>query len=282
MTLSNPAQAQVNPKDAAGSAAPNEYISQWQEWHQRRFADLTAPYSWLALTGIHWLGSEEATTVDSIPGTWRQQGDQVFYLPEGVKFPVDGNGQVIDQEIEVKPYESSEPTKLYFDQVQVELIRRDGHFALRTRDPQAPTRTEFPGINHYPVDPSWRVPARFERLEGQREVALPAVVDGISHTKRVIGQVHFQRDGQEYSIDVLETNGVSPSILFRDETTGKTTYGAGRFIYLYTNDLDDLEYLDFNRAINPPCYYSDFCTCPTAVSRLTLAVTAGERTNEVD
>lgn len=266
-----------------GSATPPadiEYATEWGKWHEQRVANLTAPYSWLALTGIHWLAENEDIAIESIDGTWRQHGDQVRYRPSAQsRYPVDGDGNVIDREIEVEPYESATPTKLYFGTTQVELIRRDGQYALRTRDPEAPTRTGFPGIDHYPVDLSWRVPARFERLQDPREVALPAIVDGISHAKRVIGRIHFQRDGAEHSLDVLETNGVSPSILFRDETSGATTYGAGRFIYLYTNDLDDLTHLDFNKAINPPCYYSEFCTCPVAVTTLSLAVTAGEKTD---
>lgn len=271
-------QHQQSSPAASGDRA--EYIGAWEQWHSKRVADLTAPYSWLSLTGIHWLSENEDTTIDSIDGVWRLEDGRVRFRPAaGSQPPTDGDGNTIDREIEVKPYESGTPTKLYFGAVQVELVKRDGQFALRTRDPEAPTRTGFAGIDHYPVDPGWRVPARFERYPDLREVALPAIVEGISHPKRAIGQIHFQRDGIEHSIDVLETNGVSPSILFRDETSGTATYGAGRFIYLYTNDLGDLTHLDFNKAINPPCYYSVYCTCPVAVSTLDLAVTAGEKTD---
>ncbi len=71
------------------------------------------------------------------------------------------------------------------------------------------------------------------------------------------------------------------SIVFRDQTTGKATYGAGRFL-----DIDlpknlkvpGSAVLDFNEAYNPPCVFTAYATCPLPPpqNRLTLAVAAGE------
>jgi hypothetical protein len=65
--------------------------------------------------------------------------------------------------------------------------------------------------------------------------------------------------------------------MFRDGTSNKTTYGVGR--YLYTDlPRDGHVVLDFNRAMNPPCAFTSFATCPLppGANRLTLAIAAGE------
>jgi hypothetical protein len=67
--------------------------------------------------------------------------------------------------------------------------------------------------------------------------------------------------------------------VFRDRTSGKTTYGASRF--LYTEPAKDgFVWLDFNKAENPPCAFTAYATCPLPPpqNRLGLAVEAGEKT----
>ena len=66
--------------------------------------------------------------------------------------------------------------------------------------------------------------------------------------------------------------------IFRDQTSGKETYGAGRFLY---SDLprDGKVVLDFNRAYNPPCAFTPYATCPLppTANRLPVRVEAGEK-----
>lgn len=67
-------------------------------------------------------------------------------------------------------------------------------------------------------------------------------------------------------------------VMFADATSGKETYGAGRFMYLKLPQ-DGRVQLDFNKAYNPPCAFNDFATCPLPPfqNRLTLRVDAGEK-----
>jgi uncharacterized protein (DUF1684 family) len=93
------------------------------------------------------------------------------------------------------------------------------------------------------------------------------------------GVVVFTVAGKEYSLEaMLETdNAKELFFIFKDGTSNKTTYGAGR--YLYTPlPRDGRVDLDFNKAKNPPCAFTDFATCPLppAKNRLTLSVMAGE------
>jgi uncharacterized protein (DUF1684 family) len=93
------------------------------------------------------------------------------------------------------------------------------------------------------------------------------------------GYVSFTIAGQEYHLEALleSANAKELFFMFRDATSGKTTYGAGR--YLYTElPKDGRVIVDFNRAMNPPCAFTEFATCPLppAANRLPIGVTAGE------
>lgn len=253
-------------------------FQKWERWRSEREAALQAPYGWLSLTGIHWVSASEHTKIPGIPGHWTEENGQVNYHPDPTQaIPTNQKGAVVTTVVRHWPYESDAATLLYFGGIEVELINRDGKFALRTRDPQAASRQQFSGITTYPFAPEWIVPASFERLPQPVSTGVPTILPGVVQQKRVIGTITFTLQGTDHQLAVLETNGVGPSILFRDLTSGTSTYGAGRFIYLFSNELEGLTSIDFNRAINPPCYFSPFCTCPVALSKLDLEVTAGER-----
>ena len=68
-------------------------------------------------------------------------------------------------------------------------------------------------------------------------------------------------------------------VLFTDATSGVTTYGANRVITLEPPAADGAVVLDFNRAVNLPCAYTDLATCPLPPreNRLPVAVEAGEK-----
>ena len=66
--------------------------------------------------------------------------------------------------------------------------------------------------------------------------------------------------------------------VFKDATSGKTTYGGGRFLYAAL-PKDGKVVLDFNRAYNPPCAFTPYATCPLPPprNRLTVPIEAGEK-----
>ncbi len=94
------------------------------------------------------------------------------------------------------------------------------------------------------------------------------------------GYVAFQLNGQELRLRPVfeEPNARQLFFIFRDQTSAKETYGAGRFFY---TDLpkDGKVVLDFNKAYNPPCAFTPYATCPLPPSenRLPIRVEAGEK-----
>ena len=95
------------------------------------------------------------------------------------------------------------------------------------------------------------------------------------------GYVVFQLQGRQFKLyPVLEEPGAKELFfIFRDETAGKETYGAGRFLY---SDLpkDGTVVLDFNKAYNPPCAFTPYATCPLPPreNRIAARIEAGEKT----
>ncbi len=94
------------------------------------------------------------------------------------------------------------------------------------------------------------------------------------------GIVEFELQGKKLQLTpVYETPKQDELFyIFKDATSGKTTYGAGRFVYSALPDQDGMVILDFNRAYSPPCAFTDFATCPLppASNRLEVAIEAGE------
>ena len=68
-------------------------------------------------------------------------------------------------------------------------------------------------------------------------------------------------------------------LMIADGTSGKETYGAGRYLVVTRSAEPDTWVIDFNRAYNPPCAFTAFATCPLPPkgNRLPVRVTAGEK-----
>jgi len=80
-------------------------------------------------------------------------------------------------------------------------------------------------------------------------------------------------------LDAVDEGGEGLFILFGDETNAAYSYESGRFLYISKPDAEGKTVIDFNKAINPPCAFSTFATCPLPPKQnvLPIAVTAGEK-----
>jgi uncharacterized protein (DUF1684 family) len=162
--------------------------------------------------------------------------------------------------------------------MRLHVIRRGSRHAVRVKDPQSPARQGFRGLAYYPIDPAWRVRARFERFDAPREVTI-ADVQGGTTTLRAPGRLVFTLDGTERALTPLleDAQDTELWLIWRDETNDRETYGAGR--YLYATLEGDGAVVDFNKAYNPPCAFTAHATCPLPPreNRLDLRIEAGEK-----
>lgn len=284
----------------AVSAAPDE--SAWQtelvSWRAKRAANLQAPEGWLSLIGLDWLqggdnsfGSDAgnriqiATKTQAHIGVVRLEKGALRLLPPAGGFP---KGLLVDghpaQEQALVSDDADQPSKLTIGSITIIVIHRDDRFALRIKDPQAPTRVGFHGLRWYPPNAAYRVRARWIPYNPPKVLDIPTVLGTTTHLPAP-GAAEFAIDGQTVRLEPVLEDPKSTELFFimRDATSKTTTYGAGRFLYTNLPDHGVTQpgevWLDFNRLVNPPCAFTAYATCPLPPpqNRLTIAIPAGEQ-----
>ena len=159
-----------------------------------------------------------------------------------------------------------------------ELFVRSQHSPL-PRD----RRRDFVGLAYFQPDPSYRLTGlRLEPIE-DRETR-PFAIATSAHRPRPayrLGRLRFVLAGLELTLTAYRVGeGTSDSLFvpFQDETSGRETYGAGRYLDI-EQGTDGTFVLDFNDAYHPYCAYSDSYSCPLppVENRLPIAIEAGER-----
>jgi uncharacterized protein len=168
---------------------------------------------------------------------------------------------------------------------------RDRLFKDHSQSPIPPERrSAFRGLSWFPADPAYRVPARLVGGDGAEIEIDTGGEDGVVRYRR-IGQLRFQLHGEERALTVLSLIGYGGGLFlpFRDATSGRETYGGGRYLFDTVKNTDagclevqpgSLEVtLDFNWAYHPSCHYNPRWACPLAPPEnwLPVPVRAGER-----
>jgi uncharacterized protein (DUF1684 family) len=262
------------------------FAAEWEQWHaahERRRAD---PHGFLAVTHLHWLGAEPSR-LEGVPGIWSVQDDAVTVVLEaGESLLRDGrelNGSSVTDggtAVVFDPIAEREGINLTAGPAVVELAKRGGEYIVRPRHPENALLNEYRGTPAYAPDPRFAVAGVYVPFESPRPTTVGAAVEGIVHVYEAPGEIRFELDGQDLTLTAF--NGHAPgtlSVLFTDATSGKTTYAANRSLTVGAPDADGRVTLDFNRAVNLPCAYTDLATCPLppAENRLTVAIEAGEQ-----
>lgn len=268
-----------------GQVSLQEEVRRWREQYEKK---LRADDGWLTVSGLFWLkeGENRFGTADdneivlpagSSParvGVFELRGDKiVLRVNDGAAVTV--NNQPI-RESGVKSDATKTPDLISVGDLTLSVIKRGARYGVRLRDKNSQARREFTGLNWFPVEESYRVKAKFIPYEQPREIAIASVTDD-TLKMTTPGLLVFQLRGQEYRLQPV-TEGEKLFILFRDLTSGRTTYGAGRYLYADLPE-DGHVTLDFNQAFNPPCAFTAFATCPLPPrqNRLDVAVEAGEQ-----
>lgn len=276
--------------DGKAPAATAAYTRQIEDWRAARVERLQAPGGWTSLVGLHWLkdgpqsvGSGKDNDVVLAVGpkvlgkVTLKRGKARIELDRAATATIDGKPA---KAAELRDDSKGKPTTVAFGTASFYVIERGGKYALRVKDSEAATRKHFAGIDGFPIDASWRIEAKWTPSKGKRTLDVPNVL-GAVEKMTVPGEATFTRGGKTYKLlPVLETPDAKELwFIFADRTSGKQTYGAGRFLYADMPGKDGKVVIDFNKAYNPPCAFTPHATCPLAPpeNRLDLAVTAGEK-----
>ncbi|WP_231863522.1 DUF1684 domain-containing protein [Cephaloticoccus capnophilus] len=272
---------------------PGDYEAELTEWHAQRVARLTAAEGWLSLIGLHFLseGEQQVGTAegnDIVLGAGplslgvidlQPSGRVMLRVTPGAGVRVDGREVLSEELIPQGRGPRGQTTTVSCGSMSFYVIVRGGRMALRVQDTASPRRRGFAGIERFPTDESWRVEAEWEAFAAPREVTITNTL-GQESQALVLGRAVFEREGQRLALLPLqETLGEPLFFIIADETSGHETYGAARFVYADPPDESGRVIIDFNKAINPPCAFTPYATCPLPPSEnvLSIAVRAGEK-----
>lgn len=264
-------------------AAGRDYRALVEQWRQQREAALKADGGWLTVTGLFWLkegvntiGSDPADDVqlpDGSPphlGILKLQGDTARFTAAIPGVTLDGKPV---REAVLRP--NGQADTLSSGPLQLLVLKRGNRYALRLRDNHSQLRKNFTRLNWYPVREEWKVTAQFVAFPSAAKLVFDTVI-GEPEAMDSPGYATFERGGQTYRLQAV-AQGKRLLFVLRDRTSGKTTYGASRFLYTDT-PRNGTVVLDFNQAENPPCAFTPYATCPLPPpqNRLPLAIEAGE------
>ncbi|MCI1749476.1 MAG: DUF1684 domain-containing protein [Acidipropionibacterium sp.] len=268
--------------DMAPTPQNAQFAADWKSWHDAHERSRTNPLGILAATGLYFLDADPLT-VPGVPGTWKLAGGQPqVELSEGETLS-DGD-RVLTGTVPLGDRIADGGVMLGFTDGGVhgvaEVAWRGSSVMLRPRREGSSYLADFPGTPAYPADPAWAVPAHLEAFGEDRTETVGAVIEGLSHEYTAPGVLVFSIGGTEYRLTAFASgHDGSLMVLLRDATSGVTTYGASRTLGVPAPDAGGNTVIDFNRATNLPCAYTDYATCPLppAENRLPIAVEAGEK-----
>jgi len=272
---------------------PAVHRSEIQKWQSERLASLTKEDGWLTLVGLFWLNEGEYTFGSNpnnavvlpngkAPGVAGllsvEKGHVLLTVHLGTKITADNNPVTAPLQLR-DDTDDKGPTILKLGSLLINVIKRGDKVGVRVKDTESQTRREFKGLEYYPIDPKWRIEARFEPYQPAKAIPITNVL-GMTEDEASPGALAFEVDGKTYRIDpILEKGETDLFVMIADLTTGKETYGAGRYLYVSPPDANGKVVIDFNKTYSPPCAFTNFATCPLPPQQnhLPFRIDAGEK-----
>ncbi len=240
-------------------------MNDFQTWIDQRNAQWSNPTGFLAVTSMNWL-EETPQTFSDVSGSWWANDHEVHAIG------FEGAGERVWQ----LPFgsEISEP----ITGGVLEIASRGGRVILRPRNQQAPALQRFSGVSTFDYNPDLAVEA--ELIEDKKTVGVSSAAGELGNKYVSPGRLRFNLHGEQ--IDLVGFERPNPDqlwVIFRDGTSGKTSYGTGRSVTA-VRQPNGRWAIDFNKSANFPCSYTDFATCPLAPREnyLSVEIAGGEKT----
>ncbi len=270
------------------AAADAAHVKEVEAWRAKHEADYRR--DWASIEGLFFLKPGEnrtgsARTNDivlsaSVPpsiGSFFLSGDNVRFEPRpGVN--ILRKDEPISAPIDVRSDGGKEPAdELVVNGVRLVVHKTGDRLGLRVRDEHGEMARAFLGFRWFPIDDRYRVTGRFVKDATPREVKIPNTIGDID-TYTTEGVVEFTLNGRTLRMRPMTTRPRRFYFIFKDESSGRETYAAARFLYSDLRD-DGTTVLDFNEAYNPPCAFNPYTTCPIPPkeNRLKVKILAGEK-----
>ena len=272
---------------------PEAYKKEIEQWKMNRLARLTRSDGWLTLCGLFWLkegenpfGSDTTNAIVFPQGKapkysgsiWLEEGRVRLSASKGVRITV--HDSAVTSMALSSDAGGADPTQMKLGTLMFYVIKRGEQYAVRVKDSENPPLIQFKGLEYFPTDLKWRIDGKYEPYNPPKVMKIASKV-GTVEDDTCPGAIVFDVDGKSLRLDAVIEEGSENQlfIMFSDETSGKETYGTGRQLYTDLPDRDRNVVLDFNKAYNWPCVFTDFATCPIPPSQnhLPVRVEAGEK-----
>ena len=285
----------VAAKSAATPADQAAYRAEVEKWRKEREASITSRNGWLSVAGLFFLKEgrntfgRDATNQLVLPAAappragWfdLRQGRVFAQVDQGVTATF--NKQLVSPGTEIELNDTDDlgnRDALILGPLTLFVHLSGEKLAIRMLNAESALLKNFTGLKWFPIDPAYRVVARFAPFDAPKPVEVPNILGDLERYMNP-GVLTFTLHGQQYRLQPFQVGKQETSrffIVFRDLTSGKETYGAARFVNA-SLPSDGTTIIDFNRAYNPPCAYNPFTTCPLPLpsNRLNVRILAGER-----
>lgn len=260
-----------------------------QKWRKEYETKLGAPDGWLSISGLYWLkegnnrmGADPSLEVvlptGSAPtfcGEFKYHANQItLEAQEGVTLTVNEK-PVNSVTVKFNQYGSSDWFVL--NELKFAVIQRGVRYGVRVYDRNSSSRKAFVNLRWFPIDEAYRIAASFVVNDPPTMIPVTNVL-GDTSEEPCPGYAEFTVNKQVHRLYPVTSEGEERLwFMFRDSTNGSMTYPGGRFMWAEPPKNNTIV-LDFNKAYNPPCAYTDFATCPLPpeINRLSVPVMAGE------
>jgi uncharacterized protein len=177
---------------------------------------------------------------------------------------------------------SEETSEQYITEIEKERKEKDSFMKDSEESPFKTATDPLTSLKYFKPDIKYRINADLEPVQDKKVRLLPTSDD---KEKRYLEYAYasFKLDGVENKLLILEVMDPGPYrgtlfLAFADETSARETYGAGRYLDIKKVPGASTVTLDFNKAYNPYCAYSENFSCPFPPKEnvLKVAIKAGE------
>jgi uncharacterized protein len=177
---------------------------------------------------------------------------------------------------------AAESPEAYLEKIEKERERQFKFIRFNIESPLTEEqKKDFKSLTFYEINPSYRVKARLVPIESKKVREVP-LTDGSKEKYIEHSFAEFELGGKTNKLLLLqsikETDMRNFFLAFADETSGRETYGGGRFLNVRQDGKNSIT-IDFNLAYNPYCAYNpDYaCPLPPKENLMTIAIEAGEK-----
>jgi uncharacterized protein (DUF1684 family) len=176
-----------------------------------------------------------------------------------------------------------ETSEAYVQEIKKERREKDKFMRESEESPFKDSLGHYDSLKYFQPDVKYHVTADIEPVQNKKMVVL-STSDGKEKKYMEYAYASFKLDGIDNKLLILEIVDTGPYkgtlfLAFADETSAKETYGAGRYLDLKKIPGAATLSLDFNKAYNPYCAYSENFSCPFPPKEniLKVAIKAGEK-----